>query len=188
VYAKLQWSWVYNSWSESHPTYIIIYGDQTLMQTRSGRPLGPKENARFEEIEAHMQAFMDTTEVDKEDFEPPYDWPELENHDDDESHGDPSQSYNDRVLLRRMREQAEKELLQRIKAREPSSPIEQPDEYYDCIFSQEAISQANWACANMASSRVCLFGGPVAVMIDKYESLLKKGCCMPELGLSNMYM
>ncbi|KIW67792.1 hypothetical protein PV04_07020 [Phialophora macrospora] len=187
VYAKLQWSWVYNSWSESHPVDIIIYRDPNLMQTRSGGPLGPKDNARFEEIESHMQTFMDTTEVVKEDFEPLYDWPELGNRDDDESSGGPTLSYNDRELFRRKKEQAEKELLQRIKEREALSPIEQSDQYYDCLVSQEAISQANWACANMASSKVCLFGGPVAVMIDKYENLLKKGCCMPALGLSNMY-
>ncbi|OCT52246.1 hypothetical protein CLCR_09312 [Cladophialophora carrionii] len=100
---------------------------------------------------------------------------------------DAAESYNDRVILRRMREQAEKELLQRIRARDPSSPVEQPDAYYDCMVGQEAIRQANWACANMASGKVCLFGGPVALMIEKHESLLREGCWMPALGLGHMY-
>ncbi|EXJ59194.1 hypothetical protein A1O7_06626 [Cladophialophora yegresii CBS 114405] len=189
VYAKLQWSWLHNPWTLSHPVDIIIYGDHNMMQSRTDGPLGPEDNAHFEEIDSYMQKFIDAAEVVcAEDFAPPDHWPRLESRKDDESSSDTAKSYNDRVLLARQKEQADKELLQRIRAREPSSSIEQLDSYYDCLVSQEAISQANWACANMASGKACLFGGPVVVMMDKHESLLRKGCWMPALGLGQMYM
>ncbi|KAJ9607604.1 hypothetical protein H2200_007682 [Cladophialophora chaetospira] len=176
VYARLQWFWVYNPWRELHPEDIILRNSGNIVQSRSGEDLGPKENARFEEVPEHVLTFLETTELDSTTFQPQYTWPKLKS-DEDKSYDDNRRSNRQEELL-----------FQRIREREAPSPIEMPDDYYDCLVSQEAVSQANWACANLSSGRVGLFGGPVTVMVQKHEKLDRRGCRLPAIGLSEIYL
>ena len=120
--------------------------------------------------------FLETAEVDSTSFQPQYTWPRHHNSDDDSFDTNRRTNATDKLLL------------ERIRAREPSSPVAKLDHYYDCLTSQEAFSQANWACANMSSGRVCLFGGPVAVMVEKHRKLDRRGCRLSAIGLSEIYM
>ena len=178
---------------------MILRGMNNSFQTRSGEHPGKTDNKLFEKIPLLVTKTFEHAGWDPGFFTPQHTWPELPAPPPNEAMDpEPNPNKEEKALLL-----AKRELAQRIKVREAkeleakyreAKAIEdvegvkvEEDPYWDCLVSCEAGSQANWACASLASGRNCLFGGPVAVMMEKHARCRGKGWDMPPLGLGEMY-
>lgn len=188
IYARLQWFWIHNPWRRSHPEDMIQRPGGRLLRTRTGLRPGLKENSRFEEIPGSILNFMAVTNVDSTSFQPQYTWPEIEL--DDEKDGDnyrephlPS-TRTQRIVV----DFVAGELLERVEGQDDTFPTHQPDHFWDCLVSQEAGSQANWASASLWNGKVRVFGGPTAVLVEKWQRLERKYPQVPRIGLWQLYL
>jgi hypothetical protein len=191
-YAKAQWLWVYNPTCPARLEHIIgRASDKHLqLQTRTGGAPGPAENARFEEIPAHLKYLASQNAADSASSVPKPTWPTLKRKRDHE---------DDNEEVERAIKRDTERIFQKIKKRDGEKASTQPDQYWDSIISEEAASQANWACARRSNGKVSVFGAPpvignlrrglTSVMMEKHHRKIHKiGTRMPVPGLINMYL
>ena len=178
VYARLQWTWLHNP---SRPLALDrkihllgVAGKNTLHPRNADKP-GSVENSLFEQIPRNIRLFLSAPNVDSTTFQPQYTWPESESTDEGpyDYKGQPNFTFH---------------ILERIRAETLDDHIDDTDHYWDNLVSQEAVSQATWACATVANGSICLFGGPTAVLVEKYTRFRNKWGRMPALGLSWLYL
>lgn len=64
------------------------------------------------------------------------------------------------------------------------SPVDMRDHYWDVLVSQDAISQANWACADLRNGHSSLFKGPYRLLVAKMERCRAKNVLVAQDTLS----
>ncbi|OAL25428.1 hypothetical protein AYO20_10462 [Fonsecaea nubica] len=183
VYARLQWRWIHKP-LRPIPTEMVrefLKSFRLSYFPRHGSFNAAVENASFETIPDDVMALMDSSDADFNAFSPQYTWPELK--DENESWMPKRLSHASYLQLERMTATAR------------LHPIDKQDHYWDSLVSKEAVSQANWACANVHSGRVSLFRGPASVLAEKRQLREKKFRAegrlsgrQPEWGFGQFYL
>ncbi|KIV88860.1 hypothetical protein PV10_08496 [Exophiala mesophila] len=64
------------------------------------------------------------------------------------------------------------------------SPLDRRDQYWDVLVSQDAISQANWACADSRNGHSSLFKGPYRMLVARMDRFRARGVVCAENALS----
>ncbi|EXJ71380.1 uncharacterized protein A1O5_05187 [Cladophialophora psammophila CBS 110553] len=162
VYARLQWRRIHNPWNPLPKEDIehVLRHFRLSFLPRHSRFTFTEANALFETIPDEVVTLMDSSDTDSTAFQPQYSWPELKNGDDE-----PANSRQSRATILQ---------LERLRKLARLHPIDKRDHYWDSLVSQEAVSQANWACANVQSGRFSLFRGPTSVLLQKKRLYEKK--------------
>ncbi|OQV09264.1 hypothetical protein CLAIMM_13400 [Cladophialophora immunda] len=163
VYARLQWTWIHNPWHPLPREHFehILKNFRLSYLPRHGGFRAAEELALFERIPGDVVTLMDSSDIDSTTFSPQYTWPEFENGNEEDSTPN-RQSHASFLQLERMRAIARR------------NPTDKRDHYWDNLVSQEAVSQANWACAHAHSSKVALFRGPASILREKQRLYERK--------------
>ncbi|KIX94941.1 uncharacterized protein Z520_09251 [Fonsecaea multimorphosa CBS 102226] len=182
VYARMQWRWLYGPWRRwpRERVEYVLRNFRLSYRSRHGAFNVAEENALFEKMTGDAAMLMHTSDSDFTTFSPQYTWPDFNNGDED---------------ITGRQSQAIIHQLARMRAIANRHPIDKRDYYWDSLVSQEAVSQANWACANALSGKVSLFRGPVTILAEKkqlYDKKFRSGRTssgrLPEWGFGHFYL
>ncbi|OAP61007.1 hypothetical protein AYL99_06011 [Fonsecaea erecta] len=186
VYARLLWRWIHNP---LHPR--AREGTERILKTfrlsylpRHSTFNGEDTTALFERIPNDVVLLMHSSDHDFTSFSPECTWPELKNDDDEEEL--PIFSRKSHAIFLQ---------IERMRAIALRHPIDKRDYYWDCLISQDAVSQANWACANVHNGSVSLFRGPASILGEKKRLFEKKFRVegrplgrLPQWGFGHFYL
>lgn len=170
VYAHLHWTLVHNPWRPLELAEVIsrLNGYRMCFYPRQPADTIEESNEIFEKIPFVPQLMMEFAELDIHSFQPACTWPSSNANGDDNDNDNgftPPESHAQALLRERLRQRAF------------LNPPVRHDHYWDALFSQEALSQSNWACANPRSAQMCLFRGPVSLLMRRWQHADKKYVC-----------
>ncbi|EHY55759.1 hypothetical protein HRR83_009197 [Exophiala dermatitidis] len=154
VYARLQWTLLHSNWGSVHEETVafILSGGRVHFSRQATGDSHMYDNHVFEQLSWRVCFFMEQHEDDSDAFQLPYKWPIVDEPDEISKPvavaGAGGGAFG-------------------------GSNIPEIDYYWDSLVSQEAISQSNWACANMGNGGLCLFRGPYTLLAERRELYLE---------------